>query len=404
MRTPFAKSQAFLDSEERSRVGRIVAAAAVLLCAWAAWLAFSKTTVFAVSDEGRLLAAGAASPIQTPVAGVVAESHLKLGAEVTAGEVLLALDSSAERLRRDEEQSRRDGMLEAIQSLEQIIEAERGLAGATARAGATRVSSAAAKTRAAANVAALAKQQDDAIRRLQEASLVSGVDALKAAEELQRQRGQVTVNNAETALAAADNERTRKETDVRLLTLHKELIELKARATSSSAVIATLDWEVARRKLRAPVDGVVADLVAMPVGAAVSPNQTVATVVPRTRMRWVAYFPMREAVGRIRSGQRARIRLDAFPWTAYGPLTANVVGVGSEPHEQRVRVELELTGENASIPLSHGMTGITDVEIEQLTPFRLLLRLSGQTVQGRGQAPSRGKGDSAFEAPRSPPP
>lgn len=85
MRKPFAKTLSFLDSEEKSRAGRVVVAASLLIAAWVLWLQFSKTTVYAVSDEGRLLAAGAASPIQMPVAGIIAETQLTLGAEVKAG-------------------------------------------------------------------------------------------------------------------------------------------------------------------------------------------------------------------------------------------------------------------------------------------------------------------------------
>ena len=406
MRKPFAKTLSFLDSEEKQQPRTVVVATAGLLAAWASWLLLSTTTVYAVSDDGRLLAAGAASPIQVPVAGVVSETHLTLGAEVKAGSVLIELDSAAESLRRDEEETRSKGLAQAVESLELIIEAERGLASATVRAGATRVSSAAARAKASADVAAFARQQDDAMKRLKEASLVSGVEALKAAEEMQRQRGQLTVSNADTATAAADLDRSRKETTVRLLNLQRELIELKSRIAASRVVVAQLDWEIARRKVRAPVDGTVADVQALPGGSAVGAGQTLATVVPHTRMRWVAYFPAREAVGRLHAGQKARIRVDAFPWTAYGPLTATVVGVGSEPREQRVRVELDLDGQNASIPLSHGMTGATDVEVEQLPPLRLLLRLSGQTVQGRGQPsprpspPSPSSPSASNEGPR----
>jgi multidrug resistance efflux pump len=401
MAVPFSKTLSYLDAQANRRTGLTMVVATLLIVAWGAWLGGSTTTVYAVSDDGRLLASGAASPIQTSVAGVVKENKLTLGAEVTAGTVLVELDSSAEKLRRREEEIRKHGLEETVKNLELIIEAERGLASATSRAGATRVSSAAAKANAAATVAALSKQQDEAIRRLRDASLVSNLEALKAAEDLQRQRGQLTVNSAETALAAADFERTRKETDVRLLTLQKELSELRTNVLAVTAVITQLDFEIARRELRAPVDGVVADVVPLPVGAAVPMNQTLATIVPRTKMRWIAYFPIRDAVGRIHTGQSARIRLDAFPWTAYGPLRAQVMAVGSEPHEQRVRVELDVTSENGNIPLSHGMTGVTDVEVERMSPLRLLLRLSGQTIQGqpqRSQAPA-GSGTATRDRP-----
>ena len=152
-------------------------------------------------------------------------------------------------------------------------------------------------------------------------------------------------------------------------------------------MIAQLDWEIARRVLRAPVGGVVADISALPPGSGVAVNQVVATVVPQAKMQWVAHFSPREAVGRIRPGQRARIRLDAFPWTAYGAVPAVVVRAGSAPREQRVRVELDLLPEGTNVPLVHGMTGVADIEVEEMSPLRLLLRLSGQVVQDASARP-----------------
>ncbi len=397
MRVPFSRTMALLQADRPRGYLRIAAALTVLIAAWATWLTAARTTVYAVSEEGRLLAAGAASPVQVPVSGVIEHTSLALGAEVQAGDVLVVLDTSAERLRRDEETTRADGLRGALDSLDLILEAERGLASANLRAGASRISSAATKAQVAADIAALTKQQDEAMRRLRESSLASGLEALKSAEDLQRQRGAVSAYRAETALAAADLERSRREVEVRLLGLKRDQVDLRARIAASQAVVAQLDWEISRRTLRAPVAGTVADLAALPKGAAVSPMQVLATIVPRAEMRWVAYFPPREAVGRITAGQTARVRVDAFPWTAYGALPARVVSVGSEPREQRIRVELalEVGTRGGGIPLSHGMTGTVDVEVERLSPMRLLLRLAGQTSQSAPRPTAQSAPDRA---------
>lgn len=382
MATPFSRTLSFLEADQRAPLGRIAAVVIFLFAGCLAWMTFSTTTIYAVSDEGRLLAAGAASPIQSPVAGVIAETRLVLGARVKAGDELVLLDASSELLRRDEEQARLAGVTTALEALEAIVSAERSLADATARAGASRVGSAAARARAASAIAVLAKQRDTAVKVLRDESLVSGLEALATTENMQRERGQVTIQRADTVLASADLERQRREATVRLLTLEKDVSELTARRAGTAAVLATLDWEIARRTLRAPIDGIVADIGQLSKGVIVGPNLVLATIVPPAKMRWVATFAPREAVGRIKPGQRARLRLDAFPWTAYGSLDAAVVSVGSEPRAQRVRVELDLVGQNPNIALAHGMTGIADIEVERLSPLRLLLRLAGQSVQG----------------------
>src|SRR5262245_26035725 len=128
MATPFSKTLSYLEVQGRMRTGLVAAFASALVLAWGLWLALARTTLYAVSDEGRLLASGAASPIQTPVPGVISENRLQLGAVVNAGAVLVVLDSSAETLRRQEEQIRKRGLEEAVVNLTLIIDAERGLA------------------------------------------------------------------------------------------------------------------------------------------------------------------------------------------------------------------------------------------------------------------------------------
>src|SRR3954454_18223657 len=128
MAIAFSRTLSFLEAEERVPLARIAAAVVVAFAGCIVWMTFARTTIFAVSDEGRLLAAGAASPIQSPVAGVIAESHLVLGARVKAGAPRVELDASSELLRRDEEQARLSGLEQALQAHELILSAERSLA------------------------------------------------------------------------------------------------------------------------------------------------------------------------------------------------------------------------------------------------------------------------------------
>ena len=102
----------------------------------------------------------------------------------------------------------------------------------------------------------------------------------------------------------------------------------------------------------------------------------------------MAYFPV-SGVGRIRQGQRARLRLDGFPWTQYGTLQATVADAASEPSGGRVRVELVLQPDpQSAIPLEHGITGSAEVEAERLSPFALVLRAAGKLLAPRRLEPS----------------
>ena len=88
-------------------------------------------------------------------------------------------------------------------------------------------------------------------------------------------------------------------------------------------------------------------------------------------------------MGRIQTGQRARLRLEGFPWTEYGGVSATVSNVAGEPRSGRVRVELAVNPDPASsIPLQHGLPGTIEVEVERVSPAVLLLRAAGRRLTG----------------------
>ena len=95
MPVPFAKTLTFLEGEQPTAARRSGLVVLGLLTAWGGWIALSRTTVYSVSEEGRLLADGAASPVQAPIAGVIVENVLVLGAQVQAGDVLARLDAQS---------------------------------------------------------------------------------------------------------------------------------------------------------------------------------------------------------------------------------------------------------------------------------------------------------------------
>jgi membrane fusion protein (multidrug efflux system) len=95
----------------------------------------------------------------------------------------------------------------------------------------------------------------------------------------------------------------------------------------------------------------------------------------------VADFTPGAAVGRIRVGQPARLRLEGYPWMQYGSVPARVDRVGTEAREGVVRVELTILARgDSSIPMQHGLTGQMEVAVEEVTPYELTLRATGRAL------------------------
>jgi len=93
-----------------------------------------------------------------------------------------------------------------------------------------------------------------------------------------------------------------------------------------------------------------------------------AAVIPAGKLRVVANFDPPAALGRIRAGQHARLRLEGFPWAQYGSVTATVTNVASEIRDGSIRVEMALDANSGSrIPLQHGLPARLRC---RLRPFR----------------------------------
>ena len=133
--------------------------------------------------------------------------------------------------------------------------------------------------------------------------------------------------------------------------------------------------------IRAPVAGRVGALAVPDVGGVVALGDGIATVVPDGDLKVVASFSPSAALGRVAAGQPARMRLDGFPWTAFGAVAAVVDRVADEPDDAGgVRVELTLQAEGSAVPLQHGLPGRVEIEVERIRPAALVLRAAGGRV------------------------
>jgi membrane fusion protein (multidrug efflux system) len=225
--------------------------------------------------------------------------------------------------------------------------------------------------------------------RLKERDAVSRETLLKDEAEAEARRAQAQA----LALATTRGEQDRlvQEGDRRtqLARLEYEQAELGGDMAVAEATIRKLEYEVERRRIRAPVSGRVGESAEVRPGTVVRAGQGLGAVVPPGRPRVVAHFPV-AAVERIRAGQSARVRLEGFPWTQYGALPASVADTGNEPSEGRIRVELTLDPDRpTSIPLTHGLPGTAEVEVERVSPAVLVLRAAGQYLTVGTEGPAR---------------
>ncbi len=353
------------------------------------WLFLAKISVYEVSTSASMEVLRAPQSLTAAVEGQVLSSNLRLGLDVSVDDVLVTLDDKNVRRLLDEPQQiiifaskRLTELAKELRARQEAIDAlEKGVALAKAQAQTQLEVAESRYRRASQRVAreetllaanALAKDEIDASRAEKEAA----AGLVKAAG--------LAIEQGEQALLA---EKHQEQADLEVA--QQQRAGLEGEIAAQEVRLRNLEHELELRKIRAPVTGKVADVVPFRVGDVIKLGEKLATIVPPGRSRLVAQLPV-TAVGRVVPGQSARLRLDGFPWTQYGTLSAKVTGVGTEPSHGSIRVELEVPADqNPLITVQHGQSGTVEIEVERVYPAILILRAAGQQLTTRRTAVSK---------------
>jgi membrane fusion protein (multidrug efflux system) len=377
MSTTFSRTLRSLDADRPRRRG-LELLVGVLLAAWAAWFLLGQVTVYEVTDKARLEVTSAAHPVATQVAGKVVETRLAIGRDVQVDEVLVVLDSEAEQRALREKQTRRDALAAKLNALHREAQAEREALGVERKARTVAVEESRAQVEKAQAEVTFADRQLEMYQQLRRSNAAAEIELRKSKAEADVSRA--TLRSLKLAVSRLEQDRLLQDSDrkTRLAKLEREAVELEKEAAVAAAALRRLEHEIALRSIRAPISGLVGEVLEFPVGSAVHASEKLGAIVPPGQPRAVAWFPA-AVIGRILPGQLARLRLMGFPWTRYGTLPARVAEVGNEASGGRIRVELSLgSGVAPSIPLGHGLPGSAEVEVEHVSPAILVLRAAGQ--------------------------
>jgi membrane fusion protein (multidrug efflux system) len=308
---------------------------------------------------------------------------MQLGAEVQAGELLLELDSEPQQLARQEKQAKVDAIEARRSAMGNELAAERETLQALQRARERGVAELAAKIAGSELQAKYARVEAERGAKLKETNAISSADLNKLQTAAATSDAALVESRAALDRTQQDRITLEQEQQTRIVRLERQLVELDGEIAVESAALKRIDREILDRRIVAPVGGRLDEVVPVREGSVVTVAQRLAVLVPPGEPHAVAHFPA-VVLGRIRTGQRARIRLDGFPWTQYGTVAARVSSIGTEPVDGLIRVELLLLpAPDSAIPIEHGFTGSAEVEVERVAPAVLVLRAAGQFLGTR---------------------
>lgn len=381
MATGFTRTLRFLNNDTASRLNLGYSITVTLLGVCLAWGAMARVKLYEVTPAARLEVDRAVYPVQAPVGGKVAKTHLRVGREVQEGDVLVELDSSSVLLQRQEEETRLATYRQEIAGLEAQIESGQRAQSEGLRAASIAALEAEATARQSKAPASLAALEEDRLRRLKEAGLIADREYERARATLQQSqateaRDQITVARVAQEHRVLDTSRAE-----HLKELWTSVARLNGQAQTSEATLARLTNEIKTLAIRVPVNGRLGEVASVAAGTVLRPGDRVATVIPSGSHIVVAQYSPQSALGRIKPGQPAQIRLLGFPWTRYGTLATHVHRVASEIRDGSVRVELTVDNpRHSQIPLEHGLPGSAEIEVERITPLALLIRHVGRSM------------------------
>ena len=261
-----------------------------------------------VVAPGVLQPVGAERPIKSPLAGVAAEILVKEGEEVQIGQPLLRLSSEISRKRGTTVQEQSGMEKQRLNEQSQAMQA--------------RERSSSARVDALVQALVVEKKILDQISPLAASGAMSQMQLLQQQNRVAQLRSEVAQAEANLKQIQVESVRFRQDSLRSLSDLDRERVEVE---------------EIQKREiLRAPVAGVVFDLVPSSPGYTVSQGETLLKVVPQNPLEAKVFFTDRE-IGFVKAGQSAEVRVNAFPFTQFGSIPGTIKSVSrfSLPADQK---------------------------------------------------------------------
>lgn len=409
-----------IQNEAPPQIGRLVLwVVSVLVLLLLVWASVGQLDIVATA-EGKLVPQTLVKIVQPAEAGVVKTILVKEGDQVQAGQVLVRLDPTLTQA--DKAGVVQDLALQLMQ--ERRILAELGQQPMKLKTGDDAVLYAQVQGQLLARRKALsdALEQEEALLRKAQGELKSSHETLaklqqtlpiysktakaygdlekegfvgnliaaeKQREALEKEKDLHAQQATVTALAATVEAQQKKIQQLRSSLhsdLQKELAEVRARIQQLRPNLDKSTYREGLMELRAPQAGTVKDLATTTEGTVVQPGSVLMTLVPRDEKLFADVSIKNEDIGFVQVGQRAQVKLAAFPFQKYGLLTGDVVYISADATEMGPAKSIGQQG-------APGASGNSDNPASTMATYKARIALDQQQLTGpRGQVLSVGAG------------
>ena len=412
---------AALEVMERppSPVGRAIGMTIILLfCSALAWAALCRVDVVATAP-GKIVVNGRTKVIQPAETGVVRAIHVRDGATVRAGDVLIELDptiSGAEldHVKADLIAAQLDiarlraalapgdpiaAFVPPIGASLQAVELHRQYLASQMAEQASKLSELdrqlAQKKAESETIGATISKLDATIPLLEERvnvrkylydkAIGSKITYLTEAQDLVGQQHDILVQQsrqreAEAATATLAQARAKAEAEFRR-TLYDDLSKAEQRSAGLAQDAIKAEQKAKLQILTAPVDGVVQQLAVHTIGGVVTPAQTLAAVVSLNPDFEIEAMISNRDIGFVVPGQTVAIKIDTFNFTRYGLLDGRVLSISRDSIMRDRREEGAREQPGGAETASSEPKGQELIYAARVSLDRTAMMIEGRTVQ-----------------------
>ncbi len=164
--------------------------------------------------------------------------------------------------------------------------------------------------------------------------------------------------------------------------LNKAILDNKNQISETERRISDAQLTMRYQELRAPIDGVVFDMLAKGRGYVANPSEPILRLVPGSDLVAKVYITNQD-IGFVSQGMHADVRIDTFPFSEFGDVRGTIDNIGSDalPPDQEhpftrfpARIELDrqvISVKGNEVPLQSGMS----VSVNIITRKRSVLSI-----------------------------
>jgi hemolysin D len=221
----------------------------------------------------------------------------------------------------------------------------------------------------------IARAREADLRELAEHQYVSRHEFLERQQSSIEMAGDLAAQESRLGEIRAAMTSARRQREEYVMTTRRDTLDKLNNATQKTSELrqefAKADARHRVMTLQAPVDGTIQQLAIHTIGGVATAAQPLMVIVPADHAAQIEAFIENRDVGFVKPGQFAAVKIEAFPYTRYGTLPAEVVNVSRDAIEDEkrgliyaVRLRLRQTTiavDGGQIALSPGMAASVEI-------------------------------------------